>query len=106
MASKVFKVPLKKHYADNFKIAGSNGQFYSNFSFLMLNGSEDDLKIESKIVNIKDISYYGKLWFSNSEPTDELDFLFDTGSSWLWASTMEWYGSPYYQYLPSSQYYD
>ena len=48
-----------------------------------------DADIESEIINMYNISYFGKLWFSHSKPTNQLEFMFDTGSSWLWAGTYE-----------------
>ena len=101
-------MPLRKHYADGFKIADSSGKFYPNSTFHLFSSSdqEHDFEIESKITNIFNITYYGKLWFSNSNITDELEFIFDTGSSWLWASTPECFSCPFDEYLPSSQYYD
>ena len=105
MADKVFKVPLTKHYSSNFKVADDNGKYHLNSTYLQLFEEDDDVEIESEIKNNHNISYFGKLWFSNSFETTQLDFIFDTGSSWLWAGIKEWTFCPSLEKLPSSQLY-
>ena len=89
IAQKVFKVPLTKHYANNYKVSDNYGKFHLSSTHFQLYDEEDDADIESEIINMYNISYFGKLWFSHSKPTNQLEFMFDTGSSWLWAGTYE-----------------
>ena len=105
MADKVFKVPLIKHYSSNFKVTDSDGKYHLNSTYLQLFEEDDDVEIESEIKNNHNVSYFGKLWFSNSFETTQLDFIFDTGSSWLWAGTKECTFCPSLEKLPSSQLY-
>jgi hypothetical protein len=44
--------------------------------------SEDVFDLD--IVNYHDLTYYGTLWFFNTDPPQKLEMCFDTGSSWVW----------------------
>lgn len=105
-AQKTFTVPLTKQYVNNMKVADSLGNFYHNPHYVELRDASQLYKIESKITNDNDIVYYGNLWFSKGDIDDDLQFIFDTGSSWLWASVTGCEGCPTNQLLLPSQYYD
>ena len=106
MADKIFKVPLTKHYSSNFKVADDNGKYHSNSTYLELFEEDDDVEIESKMKNNHNVSYFGKLWFSGPSETTQLDFIFDTGSPWLWVGTDKCNSCPSTQHLPSSHFYN
>lgn len=88
-SSNVYKVPMKKLYRNNMKIADETGRFYLNpqyINFQDIDETEEQKEIEAEIINQQEMVYYGSLWFFLASPENELDFIFDTGSSWLWAS--------------------
>ena len=105
MGNNVFKVQLRKHYSDNSIISDSDRKLNLNSYNLKLYNAEDDGDIESKITNMYNITYFGKLWFSSKKPAIPLEFIFDTSSSWLWASAEGCNDCPFNEYIPSTQYY-
>lgn len=95
---------MKKAYLNDLKVLNEEGDFVMNPKFRYLRNNEvgDDI-FESRITDEYDLVYYGDLWFFKSEPAVKLQFIFDTGSSWLWAGLDDCVGCPSVQTLPKSQ---
>ena len=82
LTSQQITIPLKKHCTNDRMLVDSNGEFYYNPFF---NETRDLSSYTSSITNSQNLLYYGSLWFFLSGSSQELEFIFDTGSSWLWA---------------------
>lgn len=64
---------------------------------------KDHEDYDTDIINQGDMVYYGDLWFFNAEPKTKLQFIFDTGSSWVWAGTEDCDTCPSNEKIPKTQ---
>ena len=101
LTSQQITIPLKKHCTNDRMLVDSNGEFYYNPYF---NDTRDLSSYTSNITNSQNLLYYGSLWFFLSGSSQELEFIFDTGSSWLWAGVSGCSGCPSSSTLNSDQY--
>ena len=105
-AQKVVEVELKKHFVTGLEIADSEGNFSPNPFYVELRDVNEYNQVVSRIINSHEIVYYGYLQFSYAGVPDQLEFIFDTGSSWFWASASECDGCVSNERLLPSQFYD
>lgn len=102
-AQDTFTVQLTKEYNNKLKLADDEGRFYMNPSLSNLAEMEEADVYEAQIINQNDLLYYGNLWFFLSDPESKHQFIFDTGSSWLWAGVEGCEGCPSTEKLPQAQ---
>ena len=89
-AKKMLEIPLEKRQVNRPKgIRNLRRTLVQDVTddFESVPQSTVDDYLEFELGNFKNTQYYGSLFVGSSQ--DEFEFIFDTGSPWLWISTDE-----------------